>query len=158
MGLTLFAIAVAAASSAPTDFGVRVVGATPTPSVVSGSGASFMPLSRGKASLSGAAAIGAHWGRVTSTLRSPARNKRVGGVPNSYHLRGRAIDIARRPGVSHASIAAAFRAAGYRLIESLDEGDHSHFAFAWGAGPSFADKPAGSREMTNWGIVTVGGR
>ena len=73
--------------------------------------------------------IGTRWGRVTSTYRSPAHNKRVGGVANSYHLSNRAIDIARRPGVSHWQIAAAFRAAGYSLAESLDEGDHSHFAF-----------------------------
>ena len=73
--------------------------------------------------------IGARWGRVTSTYRSPEHNRRVGGVANSYHLRGRAIDIARRPGVSHWQIAAALRSAGYSLAESLDEGDHSHFAF-----------------------------
>ena len=56
------------------------------------------------------------WGRVTSTYRSPAHNRAVGGVPNSYHLRGRAIDIARRPGVTHAMIAAAFRNAGYDAV------------------------------------------
>jgi Peptidase M15 len=58
------------------------------------------------------------------------RNRLVGGVPNSYHLAGRAIDIARRPGVTHDQIATALRRAGYNLVESLDEGDHSHFAFA----------------------------
>ncbi len=70
------------------------------------------------------------WGIVTSTKRSPERNRAVGGAPNSFHLFGRAIDIARRPGVRHADIDAAYRKAGFRLIESLDEGDHSHFAFA----------------------------
>lgn len=73
--------------------------------------------------------IGGKWGRVTSVHRTPAHNRRVGGVPNSYHLSGRAIDVARRPGVSHAQVAAALRAAGHNLVESLDEGDHSHFAF-----------------------------
>jgi hypothetical protein len=73
--------------------------------------------------------ISAKWGRVTSVHRSPEHNRRVGGVPNSYHLSGRAIDLARRPGVSHAQVAAALRAAGHNLVESLDEGDHSHFAF-----------------------------
>jgi hypothetical protein len=57
-------------------------------------------------------------------------NRAVGGVPNSYHLQGRALDVARRKGVTHSQIASAFRAAGLNLIESLDEGDHSHFAFA----------------------------
>ena len=73
--------------------------------------------------------IGSRWGRVTSTFRTAAHNRAVGGMPNSYHLQGRAIDIARRPGVSHWQIAAALRSAGYNLLESLDEGDHSHFAF-----------------------------
>jgi hypothetical protein len=73
--------------------------------------------------------IPAAFGVVTSTWRSVEHNRAVGGVPNSYHLQGRAIDIARRPGVTHRQIEAAFRTAGYNLIESLDEGDHSHFAF-----------------------------
>ena len=83
------------------------------------------------------AEIGRKWGIVTSTKRSPERNRAVGGAANSFHLYGRAIDIARRPGVRHADIDAAYRKAGFRLIESLDEGDHSHFAFAIpGHGPA----------------------
>ena len=73
--------------------------------------------------------LGKKWGVVTSVKRSPEHNRAVGGAPNSYHLRGRAIDIARRPGVRHRDLEAAYRKAGYSLIESLDEGDHSHFAF-----------------------------
>lgn len=82
------------------------------------------------AAMNAVASIGRQWGTVTSILRSPEHNRKVGGVPNSYHLAGRAIDIARRPGVRHADIDAALRRAGFRPIESLDEGDHSHFAFA----------------------------
>lgn len=70
------------------------------------------------------------YGRITSTDRSAAHNGAVGGVANSYHLIGRAVDVARRPGVAHWQVAAALRSGGYQLIESLDEGDHSHFAFA----------------------------
>lgn len=70
------------------------------------------------------------YGVVTSTFRTVAHNKAVGGVPNSYHLLDQAIDLARRPGVTHRQIDAALRKAGYNLIESLDELDHSHFAFA----------------------------
>ena len=70
------------------------------------------------------------YGVVTSTFRTVAHNRAVGGVPNSYHLLDQAIDLVRRPGVSHQQIEVALRKAGYSLIESLDELDHSHFAFA----------------------------
>jgi hypothetical protein len=80
--------------------------------------------------VSGAAAIASAYGAITSTYRTPAHNRAVGGVANSYHLHGRAIDVARKPGVSHWQIAAALQKAGFVMIESLDEGDHSHFAFA----------------------------
>ena len=73
--------------------------------------------------------IAGTYGVVTSTYRTVAHNRAVGGVPDSYHLLGRAIDVARRAGVTHAQIAASLRAAGFVLIESLDENDHSHFAF-----------------------------
>ena len=153
----------ASGASLTTDFGVRTL----TPDFSSGTRDSEpvaiqTPL-RSSVDLRSAAGLGAQWGRVTSTYRSPAHNRAVGGVRNSYHLSGRAIDIARRPGVTHAQIAAAYRSAGYYLIESLDEGDHSHFAF--GSAPlhiqriarssgSFRDlrAPAAS---TNWGLVSV---
>jgi hypothetical protein len=121
-------------------------------------------LTGGRINLSAAANLGSHWGRVTSTWRSPEHNRRVGGVRNSYHMSGRAIDIARRPGVTHWQIAAAFRNAGYRLIESLDEGDHSHFAFGTGEGPVYrplnrqqpqqqAQRSASA--STQWRVVTA---
>jgi hypothetical protein len=80
--------------------------------------------------LNAAVQLASAWGQVSSTHRTPEHNRRVGGARNSYHLSGRAIDVVRRPGVSHSSLDAALRRAGYVLVESLDEGDHSHFAFA----------------------------
>ena len=109
------------------------------------------------------ARLGARWGQVTSTHRSVAHNRKVGGVANSYHLRGRAIDIVRRAGVSHWQIAAALRAAGYSLLESLDEGDHSHFAFgsAGETKPPRATRPhvvlAGDGDVTHWRMVYAPG-
>ena len=180
--MTRFAIGMlllsgASAASAETDFGVRSVngerqivrvGSHPKVSQQQFTGQtavaretsrteSWVPLGGGSGSLGAAAGIGSSWGRVTSTYRTPQHNRRVGGVRNSWHTRGRAIDIARRPGVSHAQIAAAFRNAGYRLIESLDEGDHSHFAFAFGGsdGSRVASSMPTKREMTQWGVVTV---
>jgi len=88
-------------------------------------------------SSAGAAKVAAVFGTITSTFRSVAHNRAVGGVPNSYHLLGRAIDVVRRRGITHHQIDAALRSAGFSLIESLDEGDHSHFAF----GPAVAVQP-----------------
>lgn len=131
------------AAMAATDFGVRTVASAGSGgpvsitverhgSAVPAAWARIRPSSSGD--LSGFARIGSQWGRVTSLRRSVEHNRRVGGQRNSYHLSGRAIDIARRPGVRHADIAAAYRRAGYHLLESLDEGDHSHFAFGSGSG------------------------
>ena len=89
------------------------------------------PMFRNEAAeVSAASRLLSAYGNVTSTFRSVAHNRAVGGVPNSYHLLDRAIDVARRPGVTHRQLEAALMKAGYRLIESLDEIDHSHFAFA----------------------------
>jgi hypothetical protein len=85
-----------------------------------------------------AANFGSRFGTVTSTVRSPRHNAEVGGARNSFHLArngGRAIDIARRTGVSHAEIVREYQAAGYTLHpDTRDEGDHSHIVVA--AGPS----------------------
>lgn len=73
--------------------------------------------------------IAAGYGTVTSGFRTEAHNKQVGGVANSLHLFGRALDVQRRPGVTHRMVDTALRQGGLLLVESLDEIDHSHFAF-----------------------------
>lgn len=141
-------LAVASAAQADTNFGERVVPGvqaaplTLVPGVLPSTGRALAPLTTdrspspvpvaGALSLSKAVLVAQRWGHVSSTYRSPEHNRAVGGVPNSFHLSGRAIDIVRAPGVHHGQIDSAFRSAGFRLVESLDEGDHSHFAFAWG--------------------------
>ncbi|HEX8442463.1 MAG TPA: D-Ala-D-Ala carboxypeptidase family metallohydrolase [Allosphingosinicella sp.] len=122
-------------------FAMLMLGATPA---LPGTGGAEVRIKlRGKAeapgAMQGAVSLAAKWGAVTSVYRSPSHNRAVGGAPNSWHLQGRAIDIARRPGVAHAQLDAAFRRAGYVLIESLDEGDHSHFAFGL---PGSAPRPS----------------
>lgn len=135
-----------------TDWGVRTVGGATSESSVTRLNSVTIRSSRGSGpvDMAGIIRIGRQWGRVTSTLRSPAHNRRVGGVRNSYHLVNRAIDIARRPGVTHWQIDNAFRSAGYFLVESLDEGDHSHFAFS--ATPIIRSNVGGS---STWKIVTA---
>jgi hypothetical protein len=150
----------AAPAAAETNWGIREVGkpvkqASNEP-LPAGTWAMEQPSGRA-VDMGSVRQIGAKWGQVTSTYRSPEHNRAVGGVPNSYHLRGRAIDIARRPGVSHWQIAAAYRDAGYSLAESLDEGDHSHFAFGppkhWSFGAQAQMVSIRSGEKTEWRIV-----
>lgn len=165
MGAAWLAAALLAGASAAqeTDFGVRTVpGEAPAMQRVA---PSTKPLpAQSSFNLASAANLGFKWGRVTSTRRSAARNRAVGGVANSFHLSGRAIDIARRPGVRHADIDAAFRRAGYHIIESLDEGDHSHFAFGTGTPVRKAARQSSgtataqaSAPSTGWRIVSAPG-
>ena len=153
LGAVLAVSASLAAQAPTTDFGVRIVGVPYAPARATE--AAVKAVMSGRADLPGAAALARQWGQVTSTYRSPAHNRRVGGVANSFHLSGRAIDVARRPGVSHHAIAAAFRNAGYQLAESLDEGDHSHFAFGSGAARRSAWKALAEApgEATQWKVV-----
>jgi hypothetical protein len=63
-------------------------------------------------------------GSVTSWFRSPARNAQVGGVPNSWHLLGLAIDVVFDEETD------TDRASGLALrlgLEVHNEGDHYHF-------------------------------
>ena len=152
-----------AAAGAETNWGIREVGKSPQSAAgtsepaPAGTWAMTTNTSGRAVDMPEIKQIGARWGQVTSTYRSPAHNRRVGGVANSYHLSNHAIDIARRPGVSHWQIAAAYRNAGYSLAESLDEGDHSHFAF--GAPKRRAPRPEAqmvavkSGEKTEWRII-----
>ena len=176
MGIALILLGFgSAATAADTNWGIRELG-KPIPSAKPSSPgkwaslakpASSEPMPAGTWAMEPASGqpvdmgtvkqIGARWGQVTSTYRSPEHNRAVGGVANSYHLRGRAIDIARRPGVAHWQIAAAYRDAGYSLAESLDEGDHSHFAFGpprrYSAGAQAKMVAVASGEKTEWRIV-----
>ena len=148
----------ASASPGRTDFGVRAAPSVAPARTATASAATVSQAAPATSiSLSSAVAVASQLGRVTSTRRSRARNRAVGGAPNSFHLQGRAIDVVPRRGVRHADIEAALRRAGFNLLESLDEGDHSHFAF--GRAPITmvrrADAPAKSKEVTPWRMVTA---
>ena len=160
-GIALFLLGSGStAFAAETDWGVREVGKPGARSVAeepapAGTWAMDRPSGQ-SVDMGNVKKIGSNWGQVTSTYRSPAHNRRVGGVANSYHLSNRAIDIARRPGVSHGQIVAAYRNAGYSLAEALDEGDHTHIAFGTprqrrAAQPQMVEVKSG--EKTEWRIV-----
>lgn len=68
---------------------------------------------------------------ITSTFRTPAKNRAVGGVPNSYHTR---MDAQGRPlardsvppkGMSMAAYAAQLRRLNPNM-QVINEGDHVH--------------------------------
>lgn len=65
------------------------------------------------------------FGTVSSIKRSPAHNKRVGGVSNSMHLTGQAVDFVPTKGIDRRALVAALKQAG-PFTEVLDEGDHIH--------------------------------
>ncbi len=76
--------------------------------------------------------------RITSGRRTPAHNKRVGGSPTSWHLRGRAIDVvADKHTLAHAAGLAWALRVGHGctgpeevLLERLDRpGMHLHVAW-----------------------------
>lgn len=70
---------------------------------------------------------------LTSGRRTPAGNRRVGGSPRSWHLRGRAADFAGtrdqiREGARQARVL-RLGASCTGPEEVLDEGDHLHVAW-----------------------------
>jgi hypothetical protein len=140
--MIITSILLAMAASNATDFGIR---SAPGIAVTRSS----KPLPSTNLDIAAAALIAQRWGRVTSTFRTPAHNKAVGGAPRSYHLRGQAIDIARRAGVRHSDIERDLIAAGFSLVESLDEGDHSHFAIGT------PRRPALEAPGATWRIVSA---
>lgn len=147
------ALFMSSGAMAGTDFGVRTVASGPAAIETASA-----PAAAAMFSLAGVAALGSRFGTVTSTWRSAEHNRRVGGVRNSFHISGRAIDIARRAGIRHYQIEQALRLAGYALIESLDEGDHSHFAFATGQGyrrPSAAPQLQVASAITAFRMVSA---
>ena len=60
---------------------------------------------------------------VTSWIRSEKRNKEVGGVVNSYHLFGLAVDVV----LDNPADKGRFIKAAQQLgLDAIDEGDHVH--------------------------------
>jgi len=81
-------------------------------------------------------------GRVTSGQRSTAEQAKLyakykAGTGNlaaapgsSYHEIGQALDVAKAEGVTLKKLVDAYKKAGVKVVEALDEGDHFHIAWA----------------------------
>ena len=63
--------------------------------------------------------------QITSTRRSAAHNRAVGGVANSYHLSGKARDSVPPRGMSMNAYAAQLRRLNPEY-EVINEGNHVH--------------------------------
>jgi hypothetical protein len=69
--------------------------------------------------------------QITGTYRDPAKNKSVGGVPNSYHMKrdaqGRPLarDSVPPPGMSMAAYARELQRLNPNM-QVINEGDHVH--------------------------------
>lgn len=78
--------------------------------------------------------------RISSGYRDPKRNRAAGGVANSYHTRGQALDLVPQNGETMAQLEARLRQSGLPLRELLNEGDHVHVA--WEGSPLSPDMTA----------------
>src|SRR5690348_14893457 len=99
---------------------------------------------------------------ITSQQRSQADNARVGGVPNSMHLTGQAMDFVLPPGTDAAAVRAELERQGYPVTEWLAEhkgdphstGEHMHWGWGQkGGAVTFHDLGDGSAQPQN-GPVT----
>lgn len=62
--------------------------------------------------------------QVTSGYRTPEHNAKVGGVPNSRHTTGQAVDLVPRPGETMGQLHT--RLSAVPGIKAINEGDHVH--------------------------------
>lgn len=77
--------------------------------------------------------------KITSTKRTPEKNKAVGGTANSDHLTGEAADFVPGPGQTMSQLAAQLRSA--RIGQVIQEGDHVHVEWGKGAGKAQVKRP-----------------
>jgi uncharacterized protein YcbK (DUF882 family) len=59
--------------------------------------------------------------KVNSGFRSPEVNRRVGGVPNSQHLRGEAVDITAGCPIENRKLFQMIATAGFQFDQLIDE-------------------------------------
>jgi hypothetical protein len=82
---------------------------------------------------------------VTSEARTAEHNAAVGGVPDSMHVGGQAMDFVLPKGMTADQVKAQLTAQGYPVSEFLNEGDHIH----WGWRPKGNVGPA---PADPWGV------
>jgi len=100
--------------------------------------------------------------QITSGMRTPERNATVGGAPNSFHMRGQALDFVKPPGMTFEQVKQGMAAQGLPVTELIDEGDHIHWAWggktnpsgqvvaSGGAKPQY--RPATAQEKAEYGL------
>lgn len=87
--------------------------------------------------------------QITSGLRSAAHNAAVGGVPNSAHLSGNAVDFVPQ-GMATSQAVQKIASAGVPFDQLIDEGSHVHLAWGeHGRGEVLARTPQGYQHLGN---------
>lgn len=87
---------------------------------------------------------------ITSEQRSPEHNAAVGGVPDSMHLTGNAIDFVPPAGTTIDQVRSGFLSQGITPTELLNEGDHFHVAWAGqGTGTGTGARPTDFVDFVN---------
>ncbi len=66
----------------------------------------------------------------TSGQRTPEHNAEVGGVPNSQHIPGQALDFVLPKGMTFDQVKTNLQLGRFKATELINEGDHIHVA--WG--------------------------
>ena len=66
----------------------------------------------------------------------------------SNHEKGLALDVAKADGMTLKKLVTAYRAAGVKLTEALDEG--SHFHIAWAAGKAVTEGAKEAEKIADW--------
>jgi hypothetical protein len=89
--------------------------------------------------------------QITSEQRTPEHNAAVGGVPDSMHVTGQAMDFVLPKGVTADQVKSQLVAQGYPVSEFINEGDHIH----WGWRPKGSAGPAANDP---WGTASSGGQ
>ena len=86
---------------------------------------------------------------ITSQQRSPLHNQEVGGVPDSMHTTGQAMDFTLPKGITSDQVRQQLESQGYPVTEYLNEGNHVH----WGWRPKGND-PWATPAQDPWGTPT----
>ncbi len=87
---------------------------------------------------------------ITSGTRTPEENAQVGGVENSNHLTGNAMDFVLPEGMTFKDVEARLKEGRFNVKELIDEGDHVHVAWETRSGTPVSKSAEGYTSKANY--------